>query len=284
MDNVTVSVVMPCYNDGAYILESVQSVLNQTYKPIELIIADDGSDDPNTLQVLEKLKGDGVCRLIHTQHSGPSGARNACIRQASGKYILPLDADDLIDVTYVEKAVRAIEETPERGVVYCYADLFGEESGRWNLPDYSFNAMLRDNVVFITSLFYREDWERTGGFNENMKHGMEDYDFWIGLMEIGREIYQIPEVLFHYRIKKKSRTTNLMSSDLLLKEMYNNIYDNHPEFYKKHQETYAKELRAALIEQIIQYQKISKANELYQKIKNMPALRRILKWIVKGGK
>lgn len=283
-NNSTVSVIMPCYNDGAYIEESIQSVLDQTYADIEIIVADDGSDDPATQEVLHKLEKSNICKIIRTNHSGPSGARNAGIKQATGKYILPLDSDDLIDKTYIQKAVAAIEEVPSRGVVYCYADLFGEATGRWDLPAYSFNQMLRDNIVFITALFYREDWVRVGGFKENMKHGMEDYDFWIGLLEIGREIYQIPEVLFHYRIKKKSRTTSLMNSPEYLKQMYNNIYDNHPEFYQKYQVEYAKELRATLIEQILLRQQLSQANEAYQRIKNIPFLRRLIKRIITKGK
>jgi len=248
--NELVSVIMPCYNDGAYIQESVKSVWKQIYSDIELIVIDDGSDDLDTIQALNELKKDQRCTVLHTEHLGPSGARNEGIRKAKGKYILPLDADDLIDDTYIQKAVRAIEEVPERGVVYCKADLFGAAQGPWELPPYSFNQMLRDNIVFITALFYREDWEKVGGFKTNMKKGMEDYDFWIGILEIGREIYQIPEVLFHYRIKQRSRTTMLMENINHVKEMYQYIYDNHPAFYQKYQREYAQQLRETLIEQI----------------------------------
>ncbi|MBR5225946.1 MAG: glycosyltransferase family 2 protein [Clostridia bacterium] len=248
--NKLVSVIMPCYNDGAYIHESVESVWKQVYSDIELIVIDDGSDDPDTIRALDELKKDQRCTVLHTEHLGPSGARNEGIRKAKGKYILPLDADDLIDETYIQKAVCAIEETPNRGVVYCMADLFGAAHGPWELPPYSFEQMLRDNIVFITALFYREDWERIGGFKTNMKKGMEDYDFWIGILEIGREIYQIPEVLFHYRIKQRSRTTLLMDNMDHVKEMYRHIYDNHPVFYQKYQKEYAQQLRETLIEQI----------------------------------
>lgn len=278
-----VSVIMPCFNDGAYIEESIACVWKQTYPSIELIVIDDGSDEKQTIDILERIKDDERCTVVQTAHEGPSGARNAGIRQAKGKYILPLDSDDLIDKTYIEKAVRAIEEKPERGVVYCFADLFGEDSGPWNLPPYSFKQMLRDNIVFITALFYREDWAKVGGFNTNMKHGMEDYDFFIGLLEIGREIYQIPEVLFHYRIKKKSRTTALMDDLDCVKEMYSKIYENHPMFYEKYKMEYAFELREALIEQIFIRRRMSESVEMYQKIKEIPLVHWIIRRIMRRG-
>ena len=278
-----VSVIMPCFNDGAYIEESIACVWKQTYPSIELIVIDDGSDEKQTIDILERIKDDERCTVVQTAHEGPSGARNAGIRQAKGKYILPLDSDDLIDKTYIEKAFRAIEEKPERGVVYCFADLFGEDSGPWNLPPYSFKQMLRDNIVFITALFYREDWAKVGGFNTNMKQGMEDYDFFIGLLEIGREIYQIPEVLFHYRIKKKSRTTALMDDIDCVKDMYRRIYENHPAFYEKYKNEYALELREVLIEQIFIRRRMSESVEMYQKIKEIPLVHWIIRRIMRRG-
>ena len=281
--NDLVSVIMPCHNDGAFIRESIACVWKQTYPTLELIIIDDGSDDENTLHILEEVQKDKRCTVIRTNHAGPSGARNAGIEKANGKYILPLDSDDLIDETYISKAVEAIEAKPERGVVYCYADLFGEMTGRWDLPDYSFDQMLRDNIVFITALFYKEDWEKVGGFNLNMKKGMEDYDFWIGILEIGREIYQIPEVLFHYRIKKRSRTTSLMDDIEKVKEMYRYIYDNHPKFYQKYQREYAIALRDTLIEQIFMNRRMRESVALYEKLKNMPLIRWMIKRIIRRG-
>lgn len=278
-----VSVIMPCFNDGQYIKESIASVRSQTYPYIELIIIDDGSTDLYTKSVLDELEKTGECKLLYGNHNGPSAARNLGIKSANGKYILPLDSDDIIDKTYVEKAVRVIEENPTRGVVYCYADLFGEQTGRWDLPDYSFKQMLRDNIVFITALFYKKDWERVGGFNENMSCGMEDYDFWIGILELGREIYQIPEVLFHYRIKQVSRTTCLMDNIDAVKLMYQRIYENHPTFYRKYADEYAQELRETLIEQIFLRKQIVAKNEMYERIKRIPMLRCIIKKIIEKG-
>ena len=245
-----VSVIMPCYNDGQYIEEALYSLRAQTYLNWELIVIDDGSDEPETLRVLEQLEEMPYVRLLHTNHVRPAGARNAGIRAARGTYILPLDADDTIEPTYMEKAVRILNENPSVGVVYCRADLFGEQSGPWYLPDYSLRAMLQDNIVFVTSMFRREDWERVGGFNTNMHAGMEDYDFWLSILELDREVVQIPEVLFHYRIKPKSRTTGFQDSVEQIKETYHTLYRNHTALYEKHRELYDLSMRATMIDLI----------------------------------
>lgn len=248
--NPMVSVVMPCYNDGRYIQESVASVKAQTYPNVELIIIDDGSDDSDTIATLNALAKEANVQVLHAAHVGPSAARNAAIREARGKYILPLDADDTIDPTYIEKAVNILESHKDTGVAYCEADLFGAQSGKWDLPTYSFESMLFDNIVFVTALFSKADWEKVGGFNENMKAGMEDYDFWLSILGEGKKIEQIPEVLFHYRIKDSSRTTQFQQDPSRIKETYHQLFDNHREFILAHADMLIPTMRDVLIDQL----------------------------------
>lgn len=271
-----VSIIMPCYNDGAYIEEAIASVYAQTYEDIELIIIDDGSDDEHTLEVLNRISNANT-KILKTHRLRPAGARNTGIAQASGKYILPVDSDDIIKPDYVEKAVRILEENKKIGVVYCYAELFGEKSGRWDLPDYSLEKMLLDNVVFVTALFYKEDWEKVGGFNTNMHHGMEDYDFWLSILEIGREIHQIPEILFHYRIKPISRTTEFLTNIQVVRDTYREIYLNHPILFEKYKDQYGMILRDALIEQIFLNRALQDGIVILERIKRIPILKSIIK-------
>ena len=248
--NPMVSVVMPCYNDGRYIQESVASVKAQTYPDVELIIIDDGSDDSDTIAALDALAKEANVQVLHAAHVGPSAARNTAIRKARGKYILPLDADDTIDPTYIEKAVKRLESHKDTGVVYCEADLFGAQSGKWDLPAYSFESMLFDNIVFVTALFHKADWEKVGGFNENMKAGMEDYDFWLSILGEGKKIEQIPEVLFHYRIKDSSRTSQFQQDPSRIKETYHQLFDNHRDFILAHADVLIPTMRDVLIDQL----------------------------------
>ena len=273
-----VSIIMPCYNDGAYIEEAVASVRAQTYENIELIVIDDGSDDNYTLSVLEKLRGQGVM-LLHTDHLRPAGARNAGIAAASGKYILPLDSDDTIDPLYIAQAVAEIEKDDNIGVVYCHADLFGEDSGPWRLKDYSVENMLLDNVVFVTALFRRDDWETVGGFRTTMKNGMEDYDFWLSILELGREFRQLPDTWFHYRIKPVSRTTKFLEDPKTVRETYREIYRNHPVLYERYRDTYAMVLRDELVNQMLKLRTYQKTIGMLYKLKNIPLIRKLVRKI-----
>lgn len=261
-----VSVIMPCYNDGEFIRQAVESVFAQTYPCIELIIIDDGSDI-STKRILEEISNETGCLLLESGHKGPSEARNVGIRKANGEYILPLDADDEILPTYIEKAVQLMEEHPDAGAVYCYAELFGEEEGRWELPDYSFERMLVGNIVFVTALFRKEDWEAVGGFKTNMEHGLEDYDFWLSLLERNKTIHQLPEVLFRYRKKKKSRTTRLNDDKDNVRQAYGTIYENHKKFFRKNWCLFIKGMAKRCFEK----------NFVKQKLSNLPVFRSPIK-------
>lgn len=284
--NPMVSVVMPCYNDGRYIQESIASVKAQTYPEIELIIVDDGSDDAETIAALDVLAKEKNIQVLHTTHVGPATARNAAIREARGKYILPLDADDTIDPTYIEKAVKILESHKDTGVVYCEADLFGAQSGKWDLPAYSFETMLFDNIVFVTALFSKADWEKVGGFNENMKAGMEDYDFWLSILGEGKKIEQIPEVLFHYRIKDSSRTTQFQQDPSRIKETYHQLFDNHRAFLLAHADVLIPNMRDVLIDQLylrrVAEQQAAEYRQQAQaivKVREIPVLGKVLQKI-----
>lgn len=275
-----VSVIMPCYNDGKYIMEAIDSIVKQTYQNWELIIVDDGSDDEETKRIINEIQNPKI-KVFHTEHLRPAVARNYGIQKAEGTYILPVDSDDRIHEEYMEKAVKMIESNPRIGVVYCKAELFGEKSGSWNLPDYSFKHMLLDNIVFVTALFYKSDWEKVGGFNTSMAQGMEDYDFWLSILGLEREICQIPEVLFYYRIKPVSRTTNFQDNCVQVQNTYQQIYYNHKEFYQKHYDEYALVLRDALIEQIFIRRKYEERWEKISKMVSYPVIGNIIRRLIK---
>lgn len=244
-----VSVIMPCYNDGETLPQTIECLKKQNYPKIELIVIDDGSDDNSTPEVIRDLRYPEVT-VLHTNHQGPAHARNEGIRKARGKYILPLDADDLIEPEYIRRAVHILEENPSVGIVYCHADLFGENGGPWELPDYSLKAMLVDNCIFVTSMFRKKDWEAAGGFCEEFKAGMEDYDFWLSLLERGLEVHQFSEVYFHYRIKPFSRTSAFQKSYQDVQETYVKLYERHKEFFRQHMDDYCLQLRWHLIDQL----------------------------------
>ena len=203
-----VSVIIPCYNLGAYLDEAVVSVLRQTYTDFEIIIVNDGSTDLETVNLLASYDQPNT-RIIHTSNQGVSAARNTGIREACGMYILPLDADDKIGPDYLELAVDVLDTRPDVAIVYCERVLFGEREGVDSLPDYNQRALLFDNCIYPAALFRKADWETVGGYCEKMIYGWEDWDFWISLSDLNKQVVKISEPLFFYRVRSKSRDHSL---------------------------------------------------------------------------
>lgn len=230
--NSKVSVIIPSYNYGQYLAECLESVIAQTYSNWECIIIDNGSTD-NTSDVAKAyVLKDKRIRYYYIEQNGVSFARNLAVKHSEGTYILPLDADDKIHPSYIQKAIKIISENPDVKVVYCDAELFGAFSGKWILPPYSLKNLLIENSIFCTALFRKKDFELTDGFNENMKEGFEDWDFWIRMLGNGGDVYKIPEILFYYRMRQNSR--NGVLDGKRQQTLRRQIYENHKPLYDKY--------------------------------------------------
>ncbi len=226
-----VTVVIPCYNHGKFIKESIDSVLAQTYADFEIVVVNDGSTDPLTTTLLGDFQREKTT-VVHTANQGLAEARNTGIRRARGRYILPLDADDRIAPAYLEQAVAILEADPEVGIVYCRAQLFGAADCEWQLPEYSLEAMLFDNIIFCSALFRREDWQLSGGYDPGMIYGWEDYEFWLGLLERGRRVVKIPEILFYYRVASDSMVRSRERWQKVA--MFERAYQRHQALFSRH--------------------------------------------------
>jgi glycosyltransferase involved in cell wall biosynthesis len=196
-----VSVVIPCYNQAQYLKETVLSALNSDYSPLEIIIVNDGSTD-NSPEIGEKLAEEyDQISYLSQENKGVEVARNTGIKASSGKYILPLDGDDLISKDYISKALEVLESNSKVKVVYCKAIKFsskGEEY--WKLKPFTINALARDNMIFVSGIYRKSDWEKIGGYAEDFKLGRQDWEFWINLLKDGGEVVQLPFVGFYYRL------------------------------------------------------------------------------------
>ena len=230
MSSPLVSIIIPLYNQGDYIKEAIESVRSQTYPNWELIIMDDGSTDNGGQIVQDFARIDSRINLFRQNNSGPSVARNECISRSNGKYILPLDGDDKIGAKYLEKAVDYLENNADCKLVYCLAEKFGEENGIWNLPDYEYDKLLWNNMIFCTAMYRRSDYNMTNGYNPNMVFGYEDWDFWLSLISPQDNVHKINDVLFFYRIKSVSRNITMLRNNY--KESVRQIFKNHPSLYK----------------------------------------------------
>ena len=197
-----VSVIVPLYNAAPYIEECLQSVIDSTYEPIEVVVVDDGSTDESLRVAQAFAKQHPAVKVLHQANAGVSAARNHAIRGAQGEYILPLDADDKISRTYISQALEKMTDGVR--VVGCEARFFGAKEGAWRLPQFSRERLARQNMIPICSLFRKADWERVGGFCEEDIY-REDWDFWLSIMELGGEYVRLPEIGLYYRVLPHSR-------------------------------------------------------------------------------
>ena len=228
MTGPLVSIIIPCYNNWEYIEEAVDSALAQDYPNTEIIVIDDGSDN-KTKTILKNIEPK-VSRLITQENKGTSAARNVGITQASGKYILPLDSDDYFESTFCSKAIKIVEENLDAKIVTCYVRRFGEGIQEFvvEYPDSELRDYLKFNHAIGNSLFKKSEWEKVGRYDENMKRGYEDWEFFIRLLANGGKSVCIKERLFHYRLRGDSNTAiaNKNKYDLL-----KYIYLKHKELY-----------------------------------------------------
>lgn len=231
----SVSIVVPCYDLGAFVEEAVESALRQTYEDVEVVVVDDGSTDPATRRVLDRLQGPRT-RVLRKANGGCPSALNVGIEAARGDYVLPLSADDRIAPDYVRQAVEVLGGRDDVGIVYCRAELFGARTGPWDLPDFSLDEMARGNVIFASAMFRRTDWERIGGFNEQAVLGLEDWDFWLRLLSLRSAVVRLDDVLFSYRIRSDSLTSEMADDPQGTARAQAVVFRNNIEFFADHAE------------------------------------------------
>lgn len=226
-----VSVIIPCFNDGKYLREAVDSVLNSTYKNYEIIIVDDGSTD-NTKEIAAGLVAqDKRISYIYQENAGLSAARNTGIQTSFGEYILPLDADDRISSDYIDKAVKHIGTNSMVKVVYCEAEFFDGKNGNWKLPPFSRRLLARENMIFCCALYRKSSWVEAGGYSREMKKGWEDWEFWISILKNGGDVYKLPIIGFFYRIKNNSMRKGMTKANKAMLIKYLN--SQHRDFFLK---------------------------------------------------
>jgi len=204
-DRGTVSVVIPTYNRAREVCRAVESALQQTRAPLEVIVADDGSTD-GTEQALAGYGG--PVRYLRIPHSGlPARARNAGIAEARGDYIAFLDSDDAWLVAKLERQAAVLDANPEVGLVSANALLVkgdGDEPSGAYLPDdratgeFCLADLLYTNFV-ITSTAVARRSVLLGGFDEDRRlRAIEDYDLWLRMSLVSR-VHYIAEPLAIYR-------------------------------------------------------------------------------------
>jgi len=202
-----VSVIIPCYNQGEYLDEAVDSVLAQTYQDVEIVVVNDGSTDAATQALLADYRRPKT-RVINTANGGLAAARNLAISHSTGAYLCALDADDRLEPSYLSKAVPVLDRDPSITFVSSWLRTFGEENWDWTPKRCDLPTLLWEDTVLTAALVRREAVLAVGGYDTSMPvQGDEDWDLWLTLVERGHRGVILPEVLFHYRRRAGSMST-----------------------------------------------------------------------------
>ena len=203
-----VSAIVPSYNHEAYIEECILSIVNQTYKNIELIVIDDGSKD-RSREILERLQKQYGFVLVFQENQGVSKTMNKAIRQyAHGKYITGSASDDFLMPDKIEKQVRFLEENPDVDMIFGKVYMVDEKSQIINglkifepfdepVKYIPFELLIENNRIPAPSMMIRRDiWDKCGGYDENTI--IEDFDLWLKIAYIGKIVY-LNDYFAYYR-------------------------------------------------------------------------------------
>lgn len=199
-----VSIITSYYNSKEFLKQTVNSVINQTFPYWEWIIVDDGSTQKETYEILKSLEAkDSRIKVYHKQNEGLAKGRDYAIKYSTTKYILPLDADDLIDPTYIETLYFTLETNKEASFAFTNSVGFGKYIYLSN-PDFDSERMKTDNHITATSLIRKEKIIELGGYGLAKRYVNEDWHLWLRMLAKGYYPVQVSFYGFWYRRRKTS--------------------------------------------------------------------------------
>ncbi len=226
------SIIMPCYNHGSYLVEALVSVERSAPPGCEVLIVDDGSTEPETLRILERLDELGY-QILRQPNHGLAAARNHAIQQARGAIILPLDADNRIRPGFIEAALAVFREQPDVGVVYSARLDFGAKSRRVDPPDFDLLTLLGRNFIDACALLRREVWTQCGGYDETL-HALEDWELWLHAAKWGWQFHRLEPIYFEYRVRADSMLHTFRASEAERRQHFAYIMAKHFDLYQRH--------------------------------------------------
>jgi len=199
----SVTVVIPCYNLGAYVGEAVDSALAQADAAVEVLLIDDGSTDAATVRRLDELARRERVTMIRTPNRGVAAARNAGLEQATGEFVMFLDADDRLLPGALRLMAEALTREPSAALAYP-AFRRGDDGREIHRPAFNRLALLATNTLSIAALVRRKAIGAARFRTTERGFEYEDWDFWLQLTERAPALY-VPQALYEYRIRLHSR-------------------------------------------------------------------------------
>lgn len=227
-----ISIITPCRAKDAqgaqWLHEAIASVHDQDYADWEMIVVDDHS--PAELRAVRAAWP--RVRWLDAEAQGVSAARNQAAEAARGELLLPLDADDKLAPGALKTWAAEWDKRGAAGILYSDVVMFGQDYAQVYLsPDYDYDTLLMATFMVVGSLHRRADWEAVGGWRIELSHGLEDWEYWIALGEMGVCGKRIAEPLYWYRRHPTGRLAWLKSNQERWDKAYQAMRDLHRETY-----------------------------------------------------
>lgn len=229
-----IEAVITSFNQGSMILEALESLCAQTVLPQKIIIVDDGSTDEYSIRVLKEIEKKSdlpIPVMIHYQENrGVSAARNAGIKKAQAPMVLVLDGDDKLKPEFTEYVSQLLRDSPSMVAASSFMHTFGVLESVVRPAGGKISSFLSRNCCPATHILRREIFEQCGGYDESMRSGFEDWDFFLSMLETSPEswIGIVNQPLIQYRTTPAS--TNIKSMNKRL-ELMRFIIEKHISSY-----------------------------------------------------
>lgn len=245
-EHIDVSIITPYYNTEAIFVETFVSLQAQSLQNWEWVIVDDGSSDQDSVERLAGVAAkDERIKVIRQTNAGPAAARNTSFQNSVGRYLCLLDSDDMIEPTYLEKGVWFLDSNPEFAFCNSRSVIFGDQEFLYSHGFERGKAHLHANVGPINSMIRHAAIADCGGFDESIRVGHEDWDFWLSMAKAGHWGYTIPEYLQWIRKRGNGRFEQIMRTggvndefEKLMHRKYDGLEKTFPEPSRRHSAPY----------------------------------------------
>lgn len=230
----SVSVIIPSFNPDRLIFETLDCLYTQTFRDFEIIIVNDGSTQQSSIEIFAEIaaKYCSIKIIKHETNKGLPAARNTGIKAATCDYVFFLDGDDLISPTAIEKHYLTLQNNNSFDFVNSYVIGFGAQSYEWRGGFHDGEAFLHENRNTSCFMARRSIFEKIT-FDESLRHGCEDWDFWLNSASKGLWGYTIPEFLFYYRKSGNADRWHVLSSTSKIEKFGTQIRDKYQAILKK---------------------------------------------------
>ena len=223
--------MIPCYNDAQFLPQAIASLTAE--EPSELVVVDDGSNDPATIELLDALAAGGV-RVLHQPNAGPAAARMTGVGATRAPHVLPLDADDLLAPGSVAALADALAAHPAAGIAWGDVELFTGDGRRLaaRTPDTLDPWLITYlNELPLCALFRRDALVQAGGWR--LREGYEDWDLWMALAERGYRGLRVDRIVERHREHGARRWAADFArherSELVLRSRHQSLFEQRPQ-------------------------------------------------------